>query len=158
MDVRAAGYAGKNRVSMETCWLFSCYFKFWTITVCSNYVPATRGRTRVLLEDKNAVIYGAGGSIGGAAARAFAREGAKVHLAGRTLESLEEVAGQIRSAGGVAETAQVDAIDEQAVDQHADGVVASAGGIDGSFNLISVGKYRGCRSPRCPSKTSSSRS
>ena len=66
----------------------------------------------MLLEDKNAVIYGAGGSIGGAAARAFAREDAKVHLAGRTLESLEEVAGQIRSAGGVAETAQVDAIDE----------------------------------------------
>jgi 3-oxoacyl-[acyl-carrier protein] reductase len=106
-------------------------------------VPATRGRTRVLLEDKNAVIYGAGGSIGGAAARAFAREGAKVHLAGRTLESLEEVAGQIRSAGGVAETAQVDAIDEQAVDQHADAVVASAGGIDISFNLISVGEVQG---------------
>jgi 3-oxoacyl-[acyl-carrier protein] reductase len=97
----------------------------------------------VLLEDKNAVIYGAGGSIGGAAARAFAREGAKVHLAGRTLESLEEVAGQIRSAGGVAETAQVDAIDEQAVDQHADAVVASAGGIDISFNLISVGDVQG---------------
>jgi 3-oxoacyl-[acyl-carrier protein] reductase len=97
----------------------------------------------VLLEDKNAVIYGAGGSIGGAAARAFAREGAKVHLAGRTLESLEEVAGQIRSAGGVAETAQVDAIDEQAVDQHADAVVASAGGIDVSFNLISVGDVQG---------------
>ncbi len=106
-------------------------------------MPATRGRTRVLLEDKNAVIYGAGGSIGGAAARAFAREGAKVHLAGRTLESLEEVAGQIRSAGGVAETAQVDAIDEQAVDQHADAVVASAGGIDISFNLISVGDVQG---------------
>ncbi len=106
-------------------------------------MPATRGRTRVLLEDKNAVIYGAGGSIGGAAARAFAGEGAKVHLAGRTLESLEEVAGQIRSAGGVAETAQVDAIDEQAVDQHADAVVASAGGIDISFNLISVGEVQG---------------
>jgi 3-oxoacyl-[acyl-carrier protein] reductase len=97
----------------------------------------------VLLEDKNAVIYGAGGSIAGEVARAFAREGAKVHLAGRTLESLEEVAGQIRSAGGVAETAQVDAIDEQAVDQHADAVVASAGGIDISFNLISVGDVQG---------------
>jgi 3-oxoacyl-[acyl-carrier protein] reductase len=97
----------------------------------------------VLLEDKNAVIYGAGGSIGGAAARAFAREGAKVHLAGRTLESLEEVAEEIRSAGGVAETARVDAIDEQAVDRHADAVAASAGGIDISFNLISVGDVQG---------------
>ena len=53
----------------------------------------------MLLENKNAVIYGAGGSIGGAVARAFAREGAKVHLAGRTLESLEEVAEEIRSTG-----------------------------------------------------------
>jgi 3-oxoacyl-[acyl-carrier protein] reductase len=101
----------------------------------------------VLLEDKNAVIYGAGGSIGGAAARAFARafarEGAKVHLAGRTLESLKEVAEEIRSAGGVAETAQVDAIDETAVDRHADAVAASAGGIDVSFNLISVGDVQG---------------
>jgi 3-oxoacyl-[acyl-carrier protein] reductase len=55
------------------------------------------------------VIYGAAGSIGGAVARAFAGEGARVHLAGRTLESLEEVAQEIRSTGGAAATAQVDA-------------------------------------------------
>jgi 3-oxoacyl-[acyl-carrier protein] reductase len=97
----------------------------------------------MLLEDKSAVIYGAGGSIGGAVARVFAREGAKVHLAGRTLESLQEVAEEIRSAGGLVETAQVDAIDETAVDQHADAVAASAGGIDVSFNLISVGDVQG---------------
>jgi 3-oxoacyl-[acyl-carrier protein] reductase len=97
----------------------------------------------MLLENKNAVIYGAGGSIGGAVARAFAREGAKVHLAGRTLESLEEVAQEIRSAEGVAETAQVDALDERAVDQHADAVATSAGGIDISFNLISYGDVQG---------------
>jgi 3-oxoacyl-[acyl-carrier protein] reductase len=97
----------------------------------------------MLLEGKNAVIYGAGGSIGSAVARAFAREGAKIFLAGRTRLKLEEVAQQIRSAGGVAETAQVDAIDEQAVDQHADAVAASAGGIDVSFNLISYGDVQG---------------
>ena len=90
----------------------------------------------MLLQGKNAVIYGAGGAIGGAVARAFAREGANVFLAGRTLESLDEVAEEIRSAGGVAETAQVDALDEQAVDQLADAVGASAGGIDISFNVI----------------------
>src|SRR5215213_341679 len=100
-------------------------------------------RISMLLENKNAVIYGAGGAIGGAVARAFASEGAKVHLAGRTLESLEEAAEEIRSAGGVAETAQVDAIDETAVNQHADAVAASAGGIDISFNLISVGDVQG---------------
>lgn len=97
----------------------------------------------MLLEHKNAVIYGAGGSIGGAVARAFAREGAKVHLAGRTLKSLEKVAEEIRSAGGVAETAQVDALDETAVDEHADALAASAGGIDISFNVISHGDVQG---------------
>ncbi len=84
----------------------------------------------MLLEGKNAVIYGAGGSIGGAIARAFAREGAAVYLAGRTLESLEKVADQVRSAGGAADTAQLDALDEHQVDAHAEAVAAKAGGID----------------------------
>src|SRR5918998_6668238 len=97
----------------------------------------------MLLENKNAVIYGAGGSIGGAVARAFAREGAMVFLAGRTLESLEEVAREVRSAGGVVETARVDALDERAVDEHADAVAERAGGIDVSFNLISYGDIQG---------------
>jgi 3-oxoacyl-[acyl-carrier protein] reductase len=100
-------------------------------------------RISMLLENKNAVIYGAGGAIGGAVARALASEGAKVHLAGRTLESLEEVAQEIRSTGGVAETAQVDALEEQAIDEHADAVAEKAGSVDISFNLISVGDVQG---------------
>ena len=64
----------------------------------------------MLLENKNAVIYGAGGSIGGAVARAFAREGAKVFLAGRTEAKLKAVADEIRAAGRQAETAVVDAL------------------------------------------------
>jgi NAD(P)-dependent dehydrogenase (short-subunit alcohol dehydrogenase family) len=91
----------------------------------------------MLLEDKNAVIYGAGGAIGGAVATAFAREGARVHLVGRTQAKLDAVADRIRSAAGIAETAQVDALDEAAVDAHADAVAAKDGGIDISFNLIS---------------------
>jgi NAD(P)-dependent dehydrogenase (short-subunit alcohol dehydrogenase family) len=90
----------------------------------------------MLLEDKTAVIYGGGGSIGGAVARAFGREGADVHLAGRTQATLDAVAESIRAAGGSAETAVVDALDEHAVDRHADAVAAQAGGIDISFNLI----------------------
>ena len=90
----------------------------------------------MLLDSKSAVIYGGGGSIGGAVARAFGREGARVFLAGRTLATLEEVAEAIRATGGAAETAEVDALDEQAVDRHADAVVAESGGIDISFNLI----------------------
>ena len=52
----------------------------------------------MLLNNKNAVVYGAGGAIGGAVARAFAREGARVFLAGRALAKLDEVARDI-SAG-----------------------------------------------------------
>jgi 3-oxoacyl-[acyl-carrier protein] reductase len=90
----------------------------------------------MLLEGKTAVIYGAGGSIGGAAARAFAREGARVFLAGRTRARLDAVANDVRAAGGTAETAEVDALDEHAVDAHADAVAERAGGLDISFNVI----------------------
>jgi 3-oxoacyl-[acyl-carrier protein] reductase len=91
---------------------------------------------RMLLENKNAVIYGAGGAIGGAVARKFAHEGARVFLAGRTREKLDAVAEGIEAAGGSAEVAVLDALDEGAVDEHADAVVSQAGGIDVSFNLI----------------------
>jgi 3-oxoacyl-[acyl-carrier protein] reductase len=97
----------------------------------------------VLLEGKNAVVYGAGGSIGAAVARAFALEGARVHLAGRTLETLQPVADAIRADGGAAETAVVDALDERTVDAHADAVVAEHGSLDISFNLISHGDVQG---------------
>jgi 3-oxoacyl-[acyl-carrier protein] reductase len=96
----------------------------------------------VLLEGKNAVVYGGAGSVGGAVARAFAREGARVFLAGRTLATLDEVAQQVAAEGGAVETAQVDALDEGAVDGHADAVAARAG-IDVSFNAISHGDVHG---------------
>jgi len=92
----------------------------------------------VLLENKNAIVYGAAGSIGGAVACAYAREGARVFLAGRTLARLDEVAAGIRAGGGAAETAQVDALDKDAVDAHASHVVKTAGRIDVSFNAVAV--------------------
>lgn len=97
----------------------------------------------VLLENKNAVVYGAGGRVGGAVARTFAREGARVFLAGRTMTALDRVAGEISGAGGTAEASQVDALDERSVDQHADAVVEKAGSIDVSFNAISHGDVHG---------------
>ncbi|MEJ2555793.1 MAG: SDR family oxidoreductase [Anaerolineae bacterium] len=93
----------------------------------------------MLLENKIAVIYGAGGPIGGAVARAFAREGARVFLAGRTQAKLEVVADEICSNGGVAHTAVVDALDERAVAEYVDVMVEQAGYLDISFNLISYG-------------------
>jgi NAD(P)-dependent dehydrogenase (short-subunit alcohol dehydrogenase family) len=97
----------------------------------------------MLLEGKNAIIYGAGGSIGGEVARTFAREGARVFLAGRTRDKLEAVAADITAAGGSVEVAEFDALDEQAVDQHADAVAAKAGSLDISFNLITRGDVQG---------------
>jgi hypothetical protein len=80
----------------------------------------------MLLEKKNAIIYGAGGGIGGGVARTFAREGARVFLAGRTGPPLEAVAADVRAAGGSAEVAVLDATDERAVDAHVEAVTAGA--------------------------------
>lgn len=90
----------------------------------------------MLLEGKVAVIYGAGGQIGGAVARAFSREGARVFLAGRTQAKLDTLADAIRAQGGVADTAVVDACAEKAVDAYVDAVAAQAGSLDISFNVI----------------------
>jgi NAD(P)-dependent dehydrogenase (short-subunit alcohol dehydrogenase family) len=86
------------------------------------------------LANKIAVVYGAGGAIGGAVARAFAREGASVFLTGRRLAPVEAVAEDIVSADGIAESAVVDALDEQAIDEHLQSVVSKVGRIDISFN------------------------
>src|SRR5262245_30594394 len=91
-----------------------------------------------MLKDKIAVIYGAGGAIGGAVARAFAREGARLFLTGRHRASVEAVAEEIVSAGGSAEAAEVDTLDEQAVDRHLQSVINKAGRIDISFNAVGI--------------------
>jgi NAD(P)-dependent dehydrogenase (short-subunit alcohol dehydrogenase family) len=68
----------------------------------------------MLLKDKVAVVYGARGAIGGAAARAFADEGANVFAA------------------------EVDALDEDAVAEHLRHVVDEAGRLDISLNAIGL--------------------
>ena len=85
--------------------------------------------TRVL-QDKNAVVFGAGGSIGAAVAKEFAAEGARVFMAGRTKASLEAVAKQITASGGEAWTAVIDTLDDASTDQYIDGIVKQAGRID----------------------------
>jgi NAD(P)-dependent dehydrogenase (short-subunit alcohol dehydrogenase family) len=67
----------------------------------------------MLLENKTAVIYGAGGAIGGAVARAFEREGATLFLPGR----------------------EVDALDENAVERY----LGAVGDVDISFNATGPG-------------------
>ena len=90
----------------------------------------------MLLEQKVAVIFGAGGAIGRTVARTFAREGAKVFLSGRNLAAVEAVAEEIRTAGGEATAARVDALDEDAVNRHVADVVQEAGRIDVVLNAI----------------------
>jgi NAD(P)-dependent dehydrogenase (short-subunit alcohol dehydrogenase family) len=90
----------------------------------------------MLLQDKVAVIYGTGGAIASAVARAYASEGAKLFLTGRHLAPVEAVTKDIVAAGGSAEAAEVDALDEQAVDRHLQSVTDKAGRVDISFNAI----------------------
>ncbi|WP_330175592.1 SDR family oxidoreductase [Streptomyces sp. NBC_01498] len=99
----------------------------------------------MLLEKKTAIVYGGGGHIGAAVARAFAREGAHVHLAGRTEATLRAVADDINATGGPgrASAAVVDALDAGAVDRHTDEVAAAAGGLDISVNVISDADIQG---------------
>lgn len=96
-----------------------------------------------LLTGKTAIIYGGGGGIGGGVARTFAREGARVFLVGRTRAKLDAVAKDIKDAGGSADSAIVDALDEKAVDDHVKDVVSKAGRVDVSFNLITRGDVQG---------------
>ena len=91
-----------------------------------------------MLSKKNAVIYGASQSLGGAVAREMARAGARIFVTNRHLKLAEEVASQIRSEGGIAEAAKVDAMDESSIQSHLDNVTKKAGAIDISFNLIGI--------------------
>jgi NAD(P)-dependent dehydrogenase (short-subunit alcohol dehydrogenase family) len=92
----------------------------------------------MMLRNKVAVIYGAAGAIGGAVARAFAREGATLFLTGRRRAPVDTVAREIVFAGGFAEAAEVDALDEQAVDKHLQSVIDKAGRVDISFNAVGI--------------------
>lgn len=97
----------------------------------------------MLVKNKNAIIYGAGGAIGGAVAEAFAKEGAKVFLVGRTLSKLERIAKKITDAGGIAQVAVADALNVRAVEKHLSDIMNKEGRIDISFNAISINDIQG---------------
>ncbi|HEY4108144.1 SDR family NAD(P)-dependent oxidoreductase [Puia sp.] len=90
------------------------------------------------LQNKNAIVYGAGGSLGGAVAKALAAAGANVFLTGHRIDSVRKIAGEIHAAGGKEETAVVDAFDKAAVFSHLESVVKKAGTVDISFNAVGV--------------------
>ncbi len=98
-----------------------------------------------LLEGKVAVVYGAAGGVGSSVAKAFAREGASVFLAGRTEKSLKPIAQEITGAGGVADVSSVDALDSRSVETHLQAIIAKKGKLDVSFNLIGTNVAIGSR-------------
>lgn len=91
-----------------------------------------------ILENKNAIIYGAGGSLGSAFGRALAGAGARVFLTGRNTNTLQGVADEILASGNNAEVDQVDALDKEAIQAHMNSVVKRAGSLDISFNAIDL--------------------
>jgi 3-oxoacyl-[acyl-carrier protein] reductase len=91
-----------------------------------------------ILQNKNAVIYGAGGSLGSTIAKAMAREGANVFVTGRHLSSIKAVADEITNSGGRVEAAIVDAMNETEVNAFVDSIVRKAGTLDLSYCAIDL--------------------
>ncbi len=89
------------------------------------------------LENKVAVIYG-DGAIGGAIAKVFAGEGAKVYLTGRTIKKLDAISDEILAAGGMIEIEKLDALNESAVVTHINAIIGKSSKIDISFNAIGI--------------------
>jgi NAD(P)-dependent dehydrogenase (short-subunit alcohol dehydrogenase family) len=83
-----------------------------------------------LLEGKVAWITGGGTGLGRAMAKRFAALGARVGLTGRTLETLEGVAGEIAAHGGEAVCAPCDIRDPAAVDDALERLLAELGQLD----------------------------
>lgn len=92
----------------------------------------------MILQNKNAIIYGAGGSLGSAVAKALAKEGATVFLTGRKMNSVQITADEILQMGGKAEVDVVDAFDENAVSRHIETIIQKAGKLDISFNAVGI--------------------
>jgi 3-oxoacyl-[acyl-carrier protein] reductase len=97
----------------------------------------------MMLQNKNAIIYGAGGSLGSAVAKALSRAGARLFLTGHNLDPVQKVADEIIAAGGKAEVAKVDALNEKEINAHNQSVISKAGSIDISYNAIDLRPVQG---------------
>src|SRR6478752_4484583 len=96
----------------------------------------------MMLKNKVAVVYGAGGAVGRAVSQAFAREGARLLLTGRSLRAVEALAAELSSEGAAVQAAEVDALDEGAIDRHLRSVIADSGRVDISFNAVGLRNTR----------------
>ncbi|MER7347001.1 SDR family oxidoreductase [Streptomyces aurantiacus] len=103
----------------------------------------TTATTSGLLTGKVTLITGAGRGIGAAAARLFAREGARVLLAARTEAQLKAVTEEIRAAGGTADHMVCDLADPASVRAAVDRAVELYGRLDAAFNNGAAGQPPG---------------
>jgi NAD(P)-dependent dehydrogenase (short-subunit alcohol dehydrogenase family) len=90
------------------------------------------------LKDKVAVVFAASGDIAGAVARSLSQHGAKVYVTARNSDAVKALAQEIKTAGGSAEAAKVDALNETEIDNLLKKVVSDNGRLDIIFNGIGV--------------------
>ena len=96
-----------------------------------------------MLKDKLAFVTGAGGGLGSAIARGFAKEGARVIVADIDADRAEAVAASIVETGGRAWSVAIDVTDRAAVAACAADVKARFGPIDTLINNAGIsGKSR----------------
>lgn len=88
------------------------------------------------LKDKVTVVFAASGDIAGAVARSFSEQGAKVYVTARNLDAVSALAHQIKTSGGKAEPAKVDALNETEIENFIKKVTVDNGRLDVIFNGI----------------------
>jgi len=108
-----------------------------------NQTPIMSTTTSGLLAGKVAFITGAGRGIGAAAARLFAREGARVLLTARTESQLKAVTEEIRAVGGTADYVVCDLTDPAGVRAAVNRSVELYGRLDVAFNNGATGQPPG---------------
>lgn len=90
------------------------------------------------MQDKVALVAGATSGIGEATARMFAREGARVMLAGRRESLLQEICADISGKGQSAAYVVCDVTDEDAVKNMVEATVKTFGRLDYAYNNAGI--------------------
>jgi NAD(P)-dependent dehydrogenase (short-subunit alcohol dehydrogenase family) len=95
------------------------------------------------LQDSVSIVTGGGRGIGEAISRRFARDGATVVIAQRSLEEGERVAQEIRDGGGEALAVATDVVSEDSVSELVATVLEKYGKVDALINNAGIGVVEG---------------